>query len=216
MIESYYKEKAEYSGIGGGRMSGIRELLGDYAGTVILDIGCGQGVLGRALKDGGKAVIVHGVDISPQSTKIAKEVLDQAHCMDIESGEGLSELIKSNRYDTVIISEVLEHLFYPEKILKTIAQNAHPDTKIIITVPNLLYWKSRAKIFLGRFDYGTSGMMDRGHIHFFSWKSLCRMIADEGFRVTGIANNVPDLFLKPFGGLIPGLTAFQFIVRIQR
>lgn len=215
MIDEYYKNKIEYAKIGSGRMRGIKKLLGDYAHITILDIGCGQGVLGKNLKTE-KSVTIHGIDISPRSVAIAEKVLDKAYCLNLEDGGGLKKILEQQHYDTIIMSEVLEHLFYPEKVLETIAQNITPTTKIIITVPNILYWKNRLKIFLGYFDYKNEGLMDRGHIHFFSWKSLQELVAKEGFKITSIANNVPDSFLKPFGNIFPGLVSFQFIISAEK
>ncbi|MBI4812184.1 methyltransferase domain-containing protein [Candidatus Falkowbacteria bacterium] len=123
--------------------------------------------------------------------------------------------IIDTEYDTVIISEVLEHLFYPEKLLKKIKQIVVPETDIIITVPNPLFWKNRLKIFLGYFEYEKEGLMDRGHIHFFSWASLREMVKESGYSIVGTYHHFPTRGTRWLGKLLPGLFAYHFIVKIR-
>jgi methionine biosynthesis protein MetW len=213
MLSEYYDHKGEYVKISGGRMQGLKTLLGNYSGKKILDIGCGEGVLGRTLKE--KAgVIVHGIDISTDAVQKARTVLDAAYMVDIEN-DNLPAQITSTKYDFVTMSEVLEHLFYPERVLEKLKVFRENNTKIIISVPNVLFWRNRLKIFFGHFEYTAHGLMDRGHIHFFSWKSFVDMIKKEGYHIEANAHHVPTRIMRPFANLFPGLFAFQFIVRIS-
>jgi len=105
---------------------------------------------------------------------------------------------------------------FPEKILEKVKKLAQADTEIIITVPNILFWKNRLKIFLGKFDYEDEGLMDRGHIHFFSWKSFCDIIWKNGLELIEIKNHIPTRGSKFLGGVFPGLFSYQFIVRLKK
>ncbi len=215
MIESYYREKTDYNKVSGGRMKGIVGLLGDIKGKKILDIGCGEGIMGKALK-ARTGAIVDGTDISPLAVEKASKVLDHALQADLESEQALPEIIAKGDYDIVMMSEVLEHLFYPELVLRKIALSAKKDAKVVISVPNILFWKNRLKILFGKFEYTSSGLMDRGHIHFFSWRSFCKMIDSEGFKIEECRHHAPTRILRPLANIFPGLAAFQFVVRISR
>lgn len=210
----YYENKQEYSKISRGRKDGIYQLLGRRKQIRILDIGCGRGLLGSMLKKDFQAQ-VHGVDISVEAIKAAQKNLDGAWQMDLEADEWPAEVVNT-KYDALIISEVLEHLFYPESLLEKIKQIIVSKTEIIITVPNLLFWKNRLKIFFGYFEYENEGFMDRGHIHFFSWVGLRKMIKGVGYSIVGTRHYFPTCGTRWLGRLLPGLLAYQFIIKIKK
>ena len=60
----------------------IQHLVPSHAGSV-LDVGCGAGVLGTALKQRG-AIEVIGVEVDPDVAAAAEKVLDRVHVGDIE------------------------------------------------------------------------------------------------------------------------------------
>ena len=211
-LATYYAEKETYSKVGGGRLRGIIQLLGDTQHKVVLDIGCGAGEVGRRLKSNDSTTIVYGIDVSPNAVSTAQGVLDGACVYDIESDDPWPALLQNKKFDVMILSEVLEHLFEPTHFLQKIREKS--DAPIIITVPNILFWKSRLRIFFGHFEYTQTGMMDRGHIHFFSWKSFRQTIDDAGYRIDRIAHNIPTRGSKLLGAFLPGLFAYQFVVRI--
>lgn len=213
MIEKYYEEKKDYNKIGGGRRQGILSIIGDVSNNTVLDIGCGYGHLGKELKKMFPGVKVYGVDISKEAVVEAKSILEKAESVNVEQDDFPDEF-KNINYDWIVISEVLEHLFLPERLLEKVKVIIAPDTKILITVPNVLFWKNRFKIFLGYFKYKQSGLMDRGHIHFFTWRTLLEMVYGCGFTVGRTANYCPTRGTKLLGRIWPGLFSYQFIIEI--
>ncbi|PIZ68862.1 MAG: hypothetical protein COY11_05395 [Candidatus Portnoybacteria bacterium CG_4_10_14_0_2_um_filter_44_20] len=196
------------------RKDAILEFLGREKKNV-LDIGCGGGQLGEIIKKENSST-VFGIDVSEAACQEAAAKLDRVFCFDVQMPfEKWSDEIKEIRFDGVIISEVLEHLFYPENLLGKIKNLLAPSAKIIVTVPNVLFWKNRLKIFFGKFDYASEGLMDRGHIHFFSWASLREMVKESGYSFVGACHHFPTRGTKWLGKLLPGLFAYQFIVKIR-
>jgi methionine biosynthesis protein MetW len=212
MIKDYYKNKV-YK-INRVRREAILSFIGSKENQLVLDIGCGNGELGKIIKEE-KKTIVHGADISDQAIIEAQKGLDLAFKANIENNDWIEE-IKDNRYDKIIISEVLEHLFQPEKLLKDIKKISHKDTEIIITVPNILFWKNRLKLFFGKFKYVNSGIMDKGHVHFFSWKSLNKLLSSSGYKTILVKNNTPTRGTKLIGRIFPGLFSYQFLLKVKR
>jgi len=213
MENEIYYEKKEYA-INRFRKNAILSLLGS-GGKNILDIGCADGQLGEIIKKE-KGLTVFGIEISEIACQKAGEKLDRVFCFDVQMPfEKWPDEIKEIRFDGVIISEVLEHLFYPENLLGKIKNLLAPSAKIIVTVPNVLFWKNRLKIFFGKFDYASEGLMDRGHIHFFSWASLREMVKESGYSFVGACHHFPTRGTKWLGKLLPGLFAYQFIVKIR-
>lgn len=208
----YFKNK--YNKVSRGRRDGIMHLIGNKA-KFILDIGCSRGTLGEAIKKE-KKVIIYGMDISAIAIKKAKDKIDKAFCFNIEKDlKDWPIEIKNKKFDAIIISEILEHLFYPEKLLENIKEMSHPETEIIITVPNVLFWKNRMKILSGRFDYEDQGLMDRGHIHFFTWRSLQQLLEELGYNIITTKHHIPTRGTKILGIFFPGLFAYQFILSIS-
>lgn len=211
-LSDYYGAKAVYQKIGRGRMQGILALAGDLTSKKVLDIGCGGGELGKELKNKFPGVRVYGVDISPQAVREAEKHLDGAQVLDL-TGEWTGKLFETD-FDLIVMSEVLEHLFKPEVVLLKIKE--HFNCPVIVTVPNILFWKNRLKIFLGYFTYTETGLMDRGHIHFFSFSSFKQLLEETGFKIKASAHHTPTRGTKLLARLFPGLFSYQFIVRLVK
>ena len=115
----------------------IHWLCAQASGKRILDIGCSQGITSILLGREGKEVL--GIDIAKESIKYANEALANEaestkkrvtfQCMDI-----FSHTI-SQRFDTVIISEVLEHFSHPEELVSIAAKLVVPAGKLICMTP---------------------------------------------------------------------------------
>lgn len=191
-------------------------MIGGRPDQVILDIGCSIGLLGEAIKKR-LACQFYGADLSGPAVNLAKKVLDDAWQFNLENDlAGWPGALRQKEYDAIVISEVLEHLFEPENLLVKLRGLAKPGKSIIITVPNILFWKNRLKIFFGHFDYTKQGIMDQGHIHFFSWSSFNKMIERAGYQISAVDNHLPTRLTKGWlGQTWPGLFAYQFVVKIN-
>lgn len=209
-LGEYYGQKAVYRKIGRGRMNGILALAGDLNNKSVLDVGCGGGELGKELKSKFPSVKVYGVDISPEAVREASKHLAGAEVLDL-TAPWPEDLFNTN-FDLIVISEVLEHLFKPEDLLLKIKDKF--AVPIIVTVPNILFWKNRLKILFGNFTYTNTGLMDRGHIHFFSWQSFKELIKSTGFKIIGTAHHTPTRASAWFKDIFSGLVSYQFIVKI--
>lgn len=213
-VSGHYSEK-KYEKISAGRREGILTLLGNVEGKEILDVGCANGALGAIVKKKFPCYIT-GIEISAQAGNEAMGVLDRVFVFNTEDDDAWPEELVGKTFDAIICSEVLEHLFTPESLLKHFYQMSDQKTRIVITVPNVLFWKNRLRILLGHFEYEERGLMDRGHIHFFSWTSLALLVQECGFEIVGTAHHIPTRGTRLFAHLLPGLFAQNFIIRLRR
>ena len=94
-------------------------------------------------------------------------------------------------YDCIVAADVLEHTIAPEHLLADIAERLAPGGAILVSVPNFAHWYPRVRVAAGRFDYDQRGLLDRGHVRFFTRRSFerlvddCRLASDHGATVVG-------------------------------
>jgi len=170
--------------------------------TRILDIGCGAGTLGGALKERHPCEVV-GVTYSNDEAESARQRLDRVEVADL-NGFAPRQL---GLFDCIVCSHVLEHLLQPERLLRELAECLLPGGVIVVALPTVLFWKQ----------------MDRTHFRFFDWMTASALITDAGLVVSdGIADGgfplssrlgakasaaVDRSALRRF----PGLFGFQFV-----
>ncbi len=209
-LKQYYDSKVSLYKTSSSREERILKLI-PQGGKTVLDIGCGSGNLAKTLVD--KGYTVDGVDISNEALLNAKDILRKSFCFDTEQDEW-PEGLMLNKYDCIIISEVIEHLFSPEDLLKKAATLLADGGKVIVTTPNFLFWKNRARMLFGKFDYEKSGLLDFGHIRLFSYLSVVRLFKKCGLKVDREMHFYPNLYkrhLNWLGKIFPGLFSYQFI-----
>lgn len=104
-----------------------------------IEIGPGHGLLLNLVASSKYCIEAQGWDISESSLKHTE------HCIKILGTSGKIKLIKSNieeadlceqfKFDSVVISEVLEHIESPSNVLRAIFKNIKSNGKIFINVP---------------------------------------------------------------------------------
>ncbi|HRD57529.1 MAG TPA: methyltransferase domain-containing protein [Ferruginibacter sp.] len=185
-------------------------------GAVVLDVGCGNGVISRSL--GAKGFNVYGIDVSEKTIEKARQLNTLPNVkFDVISAEQL--VAEGKKYNAVICSEVLEHLNQPGGLLQVLHQSIADDGVLIVTVPNgngpreLLVtrpvismqkknnflWKMVQKIkkILGYSgSTAQSDASDLTHVQFFTKKSLTALANENQFKIIqyGKTNFIEDVF----------------------
>ncbi len=141
----------------------------------VLDVGCGRGDLGREMRQAGHHVT--GIDRRPPV-----HALDRFLQADLE---GDLPLAAGERFDVVLLADVLEHLADPLRLLRAARDHLAPGGAILVSLPNAVHWSVRLQIVLGRFDYTNKGLLDRGHLRLFTRASALRMFREAGLEAAG-------------------------------
>jgi methionine biosynthesis protein MetW len=167
-------------------------------GLSVLDVGCGSGVHGAELKRvHGHRVV--GVDLSPQSIAKAKTRLAEAYMADVTKPE-LYPFFGSRRFDVIVFSDILEHLYDPSDVLTRHYQLLAPGGHVLISLPNVAIWNVRLSMLAGRFEYRDTGTLDRTHIRFFTRSAFRRFLSEAGLEVS--RRRITPGILRPFVPLI--------------
>lgn len=128
------------------------------------------------------ATLLHIKYKYPNSTvkgiELEKEVVEiGSNYLDIRQGNIESDTFpfKDEKFDYIIMGDVIEHLYNPEKVIDELQQYLKDDGSFICSIPNVLHYSVMFSLLQGRFEYEDSGILDRTHIRFFTLNSICRM-----------------------------------------
>jgi methionine biosynthesis protein MetW len=171
-------------------------------GEVVLDVGCGDGAVAHFLKTQ-KLCQVYGVDFSHTALKRASRRGLPVVCGDLSTVLP----IKSSSVDTVFFGDVIEHLYFPEVALKEIRRVIKPNGRLILSCPNMGYWRYRLQyLTTGLFpetEWIEPHLWNSEHIRFFNPKLLYDLLSFTGFtpkRFIGVSRRRLDL---PLLNLLP-------------
>ncbi len=171
----------------------IVSLLAGRPPSRVLDVGCDDGRLGERI--GALGHTVTGVDVVEHPG-----VRDRLHRFVLaDLDEGLPDEVGGG-YDVVLAADIVEHVREPQRLLEALAARLAPGGSILVSVPNFGHWYPRLKVALGRFDYDQRGILDRGHVRFFTRAGFERLAARAGLAVHRLgAVGVPLEVAAPAG-----------------
>ena len=155
----------------------------------VLDIGCSSGFLADALAKQGCAV--SGVEYDPETAEMARPKLQRLVVADI-TVQGIDELFPDQRFDAIVFGDILEHTPDPARVLRSSLGCLAEDGRVVISVPNVAHGALRLALLTGKWAYTDTGLLDRTHIHFFTWASLVQMLTDLGLAIDEAVAKVLD------------------------
>lgn len=143
-------------------------------GSNALDIGCGDGTFAAALSS--RISSVRGVDISEAAVAAAIRNGIEAKRVNLDN-EPLP--FADGTFDTVTCLDVLEHVFDPRIAVREIARVSSPGATLVLTTPNMRYWRHIRSIIGGRFPLTSTDEegYDGGHLHYYTVANLSALIA---------------------------------------
>jgi 2-polyprenyl-3-methyl-5-hydroxy-6-metoxy-1,4-benzoquinol methylase len=189
----------------------------DEGPTIILDLGCGMGTLGRKLRELKKAKELVGAEIFETAGQEAAKFYEKVYIGDIES----MQLPYLDYFDYVICGDILEHTKDPYRLVSQIRTWLKPGGKLICSLPNVRNYRVWSKlIFRGQWEYEDSGILDATHLRFFTRKSGCKMVRDAGLQIencTMLTYGTKKLLLNALTfRLCEELLALQFVIEARK
>jgi ubiquinone/menaquinone biosynthesis C-methylase UbiE len=148
------------------------------AGATALDVGCGDGALSRELAARGQRVV--GLDLSLKRAVRARERVPEV-AFGLASAYELP--FPDRAFDTVVCTDLLEHLDEPERALRELVRVARGA--VIVSVPYSIRIETTLCPHCGK-DYYLYG-----HQHSFGREGLERLARGAGARVERFEHVIP-------------------------
>lgn len=189
---TYYKQYLDKNGYtmdrfkNTSRVASLKSLITRYTpqGGVILDVGCGDMHLAKSMP----GYAWQGLDINvEQSGGLGKE----------HNLESFPYPFSEHSFDTIVCSEVLEHMFNPAAITKEIRRLIKPGGTYILSTPNFSnldhYLQSFAQI-----EADLNKPWTYEHIRQYTLQSHQQILATANFEVVNFTG--ADAHYSPFFG----------------
>lgn len=118
------------------RLDHIERIVGGLAGKVVLDVGCGGGILTESMAERGATIT--GIDLSEKALKVAKlHLLESGAKVDYQliSAEDLAGSAPHS-FDLVTCMELLEHVPDPRSTVQACASLVKPGGQVVFSTIN--------------------------------------------------------------------------------
>lgn len=148
----------------------------------VLEIGSGPGSITRLLTMVSKCRVT-ALDIDAESIAKIEPYCERAYQVDLNSAAWPNILGKENTFDVLVAADVLEHVYEPLTVLKTMKGFLNDDGYMVISIPHVGHSVVHACLLEEDFEYGDFGLLDRTHIRFFGIKNIQSLFEDAGLKI---------------------------------
>jgi 2-polyprenyl-3-methyl-5-hydroxy-6-metoxy-1,4-benzoquinol methylase len=157
----------------------------------VLEFGCSTGRVTAALAKRGCRVT--GIDIDAEAAERARPYADEIVILDLDEADFETKLA-DQRWEVALFGDVLEHLRDPLRTLRAARQLLDAHGELVVSVPNVAHADVRLALLRGEFPYGSSGLLDRTHLRFFTLSSLTSLLEDAGYLIVDVLRIVIPVF----------------------
>ena len=160
----------------------VIKLLGRLQVRRVLDIGAGNGALCSMIADIGCEVV--GIEYDKQGVELARAAHPAIPFYNYGVQDDPADLLSAeSRFDAVVSTEVIEHLFAPHLLTAYAAATLRGGGFLIVSTPYHGYLKNLVLSILDKWDVHHTSLWHGGHIKFWSRATLTQLLAESGFRV---------------------------------
>lgn len=153
-------------------------------GNDILDAGCGEGITLEKLVNRFPQGKIVGIDTEAENIDICRQ-----HNLPVQSGSVYDIPFADKSFDTVLFSEVIEHLDHPEQALSEIARVLRPGGRVIVIFPNDFMFMV-ARLLTGMI---REAFYDPGHVMQWTPKKFAAAVTAAGLTLHS-ARSLPFFF----------------------
>ncbi len=171
----------------------------------VLDIGCRDGALTKFFSEGNNVL---GVDIDKNALQRIESKLGIKTLFFDLNGDW-SEL-GDRQFDVVVAGEIVEHLFYPERVFEKVHKHLKEGGLFIGSVPNAFSLKNRLRYLKGSKMH--TPLSDPTHINHFSVPELEQLLKKHfgSVEIIGLGK------YERLAGFFPSLFAFDLLFSAKK
>ncbi len=141
-----------------------RDLLSQLdAPLKLLDVGCNNGALARAIKRKFPVARIWGLEINELAFRSARPDLEGGAVIDLDDLPTLRTALAGLRFDHIICGDVLEHTVNYRDITGILYEHLEPRGRIIISVPNYGHWHTLWVFLTRKWQRNERGIFDKTH-----------------------------------------------------
>jgi len=151
-------------------------------GLRVLEIGCACGATLREIKMHNPTAELYGVELNEHAAAIAApfaEILS----MNVEN---LDPAEIPERFDYIIMGDVIEHLLDPWTALANMRELLVPGGAVIASIPNVAHISNVYNLLNGYWSYQDMGLLDRTHYRFFTRCEIIKLFENAQLSVEQI------------------------------
>lgn len=180
----------------GYQLADLTAMLDPAKNTSILDLGCGNGYLVNHLIEHGYNA--YGTDASEKGIAIARGTNPSRFFVQDLSIDELPDQLQQIEFDTIISTEVIEHLYNPEAFLVFCHKHLQKNGELILTTPYHGYVKNLMLSIFNKWDTHMNPLWLGGHIKLWSKKTLSQALKNAGFEVLSVngCGRIPYLWMS--------------------
>jgi GT2 family glycosyltransferase/tetratricopeptide (TPR) repeat protein/SAM-dependent methyltransferase len=159
----------------------VAELLAQIPRSAVrvLDVGCGRGVLGEALKARQSAKVV-GIERSEGVAVEARKRLDQV----LVGEPGTIDMQFAEQcFDCIVCADLLSFQREPERALRRLHRWLAPGGQIVAALPNVRHHSAVSTLLQGRWANGIESTSQRLPLRFFTRREMEKLFYRTGFGI---------------------------------
>jgi 2-polyprenyl-3-methyl-5-hydroxy-6-metoxy-1,4-benzoquinol methylase len=143
----------------------------------VLEVGSGPGSITKLLSSVSNCRVT-ALDVDAESIRKLETYCERTYHVDLNTSNWQNLLQKEEKFDVLVAADVLEHLYDPLAVLKTMKDFLGNDGYIVISLPHVGHSVISACLLDEDFEYGDSGLLDKTHIRFFGIKNMQKLVED--------------------------------------
>jgi len=142
----------------------------------VLEVGCGLGSTLTCVSSRYPNSKVRGIELVESVARIGKKIAN-VECANIEK----YVFKPDEKFDYIIFGDVLEHLVDPYTLIYRLREQLNDGGCILASIPNIMNAGVIYDLLHGNFTYQDSGILDRTHMRFFTYKEIQKMFNERGY-----------------------------------
>ena len=189
----------------------------------VLEIGCDCGGTLLEIKNRYPRAHVYGAEINEHSAALAAHFATVC----VNNIEQCNLDYSPETFDYIIFGDVLEHLRNPLEVVKYVRSLLKKDGCLICSIPNVCHINIWKQLLKGNFTYTEIGLLDKTHIHLFTYNEIVRMFEEAGYHDLDVACTVDEIsqeeqeLIHKLLAMGPELeehmlTTFQYLVKVRK